>query len=105
MNDARGFQEFLKKCWDNVCECLYCTVLFHCFLQTIPKVMKPGPQHLKVPLKSVFHQTGHPKKDTHCTVAPCCYKCAQKISRQGAISLLFRTDNIFKRMWPDTLIP
>ena len=74
-----------------------CTVLFHCFPQTITT----GYETRTPTFKSTFEISLSPNrtsKDTRCTVAPCCHKCAQKISRQGTISLLFRTDNIFKRM-------
>jgi hypothetical protein len=59
MDDAHGFQEFMKKCWDNVWEMFvqFPTASLKQYLQ----VMKQGPQHLKVSLKSVFHQTGRPK--------------------------------------------
>lgn len=102
MDDAHGFQEFLKK---NVGMCEnVCTVLSHCFPQTTPRGYETRTPAFKSTLE-ISLSSNRTSKDTRCTVAPCCYKCAQKISRQGTISPLFRTDNIFKRMWPDTLIP
>jgi len=102
MDDAHGFQEFLKNV-GIMCENV-CTVLFYCFPQTIPIGYETRTPSFKSN-SEISLSPNRASKDTRCTVAPSCYKWAQKISRQGTIGLLIRTDNIFKRMWPGTLIP
>ena len=65
--------------------------------------MKPGPQHLKVPLKSVFHQTGRPKilgaQWRHAVI-----NVPRKF--QDKEPLVYCSELIiFSKGWPDTLIP
>jgi len=52
-----------KNSWKKMLECVRMFVQFSptASLKQHLEVMKPGPQLLKVPLKSVFHQTGRPK--------------------------------------------